>query len=428
MSEWKWKTIEDLGDITTGKTPSTKVPEFWDGTVPFITPKDIQGTKHCYQTERCVTQIGSKSAGKVQLDKGAICVSCIGNIGYVAMTTEDSISNQQINSISVNSEHSEDFVYYLMKNLWPYFKKCESQGTSVPILSKSLFSKIPVYVPGLTTQEKISTVLSALDDKIELNHRLNDNLEAMAQALYDYWFVQFDFPDENGKPYKSSGGKMVWNSQLKQEIPDGWDVTRISDVCDINSQAYQTKDAWSHVEYLDTSNLTENVISEITHINLETESLPSRAKRKVQHLDVLFSSVRPNQRHLGIILNPPSNLLVSTGFVVLSAQKEKTSPYMIYCIVKSEEVVQAMQKIGELATSSYPSIRPEDLASVQFATPKSGSNLFASYNRVVAPLYQRIDNIKQEIKKLTKQRDFLLPLLMNGQVQVKPLNYRLSDD
>ena len=104
----------------------------------------------------------------------------------------------------------------------------------------------------------------------------------MAQALYDYWFVQFDFPDENGKPYKSSGGKMVWNSQLKQEIPDGWDVTRISDVCDINSQAYQTKDAWSHVEYLDTSNLTENVISEITHINLETESLPKSVQDEVK--------------------------------------------------------------------------------------------------------------------------------------------------
>lgn len=253
----------------------------------------------------------------------------------------------------------------------------------------------------------------------------------MAQALYDYWFVQFDFPDENGNPYKSSGGKMVWNEVLKREIPEGWDVARIRDVCDINSQSYQAKEAWSHVEYLDTSNLKENVISELTCINLETEPLPSRAKRKVQHLDVLFSSVRPNQRHLGIILNPPSHLLVSTGFVVLSTQKEKTSPYMIYCIVKSEEVVQAMQKIGELATSSYPSIRPEDLASVQFATPTSGSNLFAAYNRVVAPLYQRIDNIKQEIKNHTIQRDFLLPLLMNGQVQVRPrreLNYHLSAD
>lgn len=253
----------------------------------------------------------------------------------------------------------------------------------------------------------------------------------MAQALYDYWFVQYDFPDENGKPYKSSGGKMVWNEQLKREIPEGWVVAKISDVCDINSQSYQARDAWSHAEYLDTSNLTDNDISELTYINIETEPLPSRAKRKVSHRDVLFSSVRPNQRHLGIILNPPSHLLVSTGFVVLSAQKEKTSPYMIYCIVKSEEVVHAMQKIGELATSSYPSIRPEDLASVQFATPTSGSNLLAECDRAFAPLYKRIDNIKQEIKRLATQRDFLLPLLMSGQVQVKPqgeLNYHLSDD
>ena len=250
----------------------------------------------------------------------------------------------------------------------------------------------------------------------------------MAQALYDYWFVQFDFPDENGKPYKSSGGKMVWNDKLKKEIPYGWAVAKISDVCDINSQSYQAREAWVHVEYLDTSNLTDNVISELTYINLKTESLPSRAKRKIQHLDILFSSVRPNQRHLGLILNPSSRLLVSTGFVVLTHRRDKTSPYMIYSIVKSEEVVQAMQKIGELATSAYPSIRPEDLASVQFATPQSDVNLLASYDRAVAPLYQRMDNVKREIKRLSKQRDFLLPLLMNGQVQVRPqgeLNYRL---
>ena len=255
--------------------------------------------------------------------------------------------------------------------------------------------------------------------------QLNDNLEAMAQALYDYWFVQFDFPDENGKPYKSSGGKMVWNEKLKKKIPAEWDCCKIKDVCDINACTYQSRESWANVAYLDTSNLTDNMISELTNIDLSVDSLPSRARRKVRHLDVLFSSVRPNQRHFGIMLHPQPNMLVSTGFVVLSYQCNKTSPYLVYNLVKSDEVIQSMQKIGELATSAYPSIRPEDLANVEFAAPKSGDILFSVFDMIAAPFYHRMDDIKKEISMLSKQRDFLLPLLMNGQVQVKPLNYRL---
>ncbi len=254
----------------------------------------------------------------------------------------------------------------------------------------------------------------------------------MAQALYDYWFVQFDFPDENGKPYKSSGGKMVWNEELMREIPEGWIAARIADVCDINSCTYLSQEKWGDVMYLDTSSITDNLISNLSYIDLAVENLPSRARRKVKHLDVIFSSVRPIQRHLGILVNPVPNMLVSTGFIVLSSRPNQTSPYAVFHVVKSEKVVQSMQKIGESATSSYPSIRPDDLANVLFPLPLPKAQMFADFDKVIAPLYKRMDELKRSMRILSKQRDFLLPLLMNGQVQVKPrggeLNYDLTAD
>ncbi|MDE7439125.1 MAG: restriction endonuclease subunit S, partial [Clostridia bacterium] len=127
------KPLSSLGQVITGKTPSTKKSQFWDGDILFVTPKDVQSTKHIFQTERNITQLGLSTVIGSALPIGAICVSCIGNIGYVGMTTKNCVSNQQINSIIVNQENDKDFVYYLIKNLWSYFKNYEGQSTALSI-------------------------------------------------------------------------------------------------------------------------------------------------------------------------------------------------------------------------------------------------------------------------------------------------------
>ena len=128
--------ISDLGFVITGKTPTTKNTDYWDGDIPFITPGDIQETKHVFKTKRFITSQGASSVRGSLLPKDAICVSCIGTLGYVGMTTQPSVSNQQINSIVVSPEHNPDYVYYLMKYLWPYFKNFEGQSTTLSILNK----------------------------------------------------------------------------------------------------------------------------------------------------------------------------------------------------------------------------------------------------------------------------------------------------
>lgn len=171
--------ISDLGKVVTGKTPTTKDNTFWnDGIVPFVTPGDLQSTKHIFKTERCVSEKGKQAVKGVVLPPNAICVSCIGNIGYVGVTTQECISNQQINSIIPNAGISSDYVYYLVKSLWSYFKHYEGQSTTLSILNKTQFSKIEV--PDHTEEQRnsIAKILSAIDDKIESNIQINDNLAA----------------------------------------------------------------------------------------------------------------------------------------------------------------------------------------------------------------------------------------------------------
>ena len=131
MTKWREITIGDIGRVVTGKTPSTKNKQFWDGEFPFITPVDLQKSKNIFHTERTVSAEGLDSVKGAVLPPGAVCVSCIGNLGYTAMTTQVSISNQQINSIIPNTDYDDDFVYYAVKNLWSEFKNLEGQSTTL---------------------------------------------------------------------------------------------------------------------------------------------------------------------------------------------------------------------------------------------------------------------------------------------------------
>ena len=230
-------SISNLGKVVTGKTPSTKNSLFWEGDIPFITPKDIQKTKHIFDTERNLTFEGMKSVKNCVLPENAICVSCIGNIGYVAKTTSPAVTNQQINSIIVNDANNSDYVYYLMRSLWQRFKNYEGQSTTLSILNKRQFSEIKILIhEDKAVQTKIANVLSSLDNKIELNEKINQNLEAQAQAIFKSWFVDFE-PFKNGKFIDSELGK----------IPEGWKVGNLSDIANItmgqspNGNSYNEK-------------------------------------------------------------------------------------------------------------------------------------------------------------------------------------------
>lgn len=275
---------------------------------------------------------------------------------------------------------------------------------------------LPVYVPDITTQRQVASVLSTLDDKIELNNRINAELEQMAKTLYDYWFVQFEFPNKQGKPYKSSGGKMVYNEVLKREVPEGWEVKSIGDLCFINSNQISNTTNWEFYNYLDTSNLTKNVIDKIVKIN-NKENLPSRARRIVKENDILYSTVRPNQEHYGILKSVHENMVVSTGFAVLSPKKADGINDILYYFISAKETTDFLQNIAQNSVSAYPSINPDELSSMKLALPKD-TGIWKPLVMVLSSINKKVHLNQQQNQQLSSLRDWLLPMLMNGQVSV----------
>ena len=390
---WKKLTLGDLGQIITGKTPSTQNSLFWDGNIPFITPKDIQSSKHILTTERYLSQDGAHAVKSSILPKDSICVSCIGNIGYIGKTTKLSVSNQQINSIIPNQYNDSDFIYYLMKSLWVYFKNYEGQSTALSILNKSQFSNIEISIPPLDIQKKIAGVLGALDDKIELNNKINQNLEAQAQALFKSWFIDFE-------PF---GGKM----------PIDWKIGKVDDIAKqiICGKTPSTKCP----EYYgrDIPFITIPDMHGSTYV-IKTERYLSTKGANIQRGKTL----------------PPNSICVScigtAGLVSLNAYKSQTnqqinsiiaddaiSPYYIYLVMKSiADVIKSFGSSG----STICNLNKDQFSNIDILIPSE--IILSDFHKIVSTQFDAIKHNLEENLRLAELRDTLLPKLMNGEIDV----------
>ena len=191
MTEWEKVKVGDVGKVITGKTPKTSNCEYYGGNIPFLTPSDDMSVKYVRRTNKYITELGRLSVKNATLPANAICVSCIGSdLGKVVITTQETVTNQQINSIVVDTDKFDiDFVYYSMLELGKILNFHSKTSTAVPIVNKSSFSQYEIDCPKLNTQKKIGAILSSIDKKIEENNQINNNLEQQAQALFKKWFI-----------------------------------------------------------------------------------------------------------------------------------------------------------------------------------------------------------------------------------------------
>ena len=308
------------------------------------------------------------------------------------------------------------YLYYFLKNL--HLDEMFSKGSSVvPSLDrKVVHSLIVPFQEDKTCQKQIASVLSNIDRKIELNRAINQNLEAMAKQLYDYWFVQFDFPDENGRPYKSSGGKMVWNEKLKREIPQVWDVKTMGNCTTIllgGTPDTNDSSLWGDgYNWINSGEVAEFPIlsSEkyITQKGLEKSSTVLAPKGSVTLS--ITRHLRPSILCIDACINQS---------VVAILENEILTNEYIYPLVNRE-----IPRLMSLRTGAQqPHINKEIVESINVVIPPQG--ILYAYIKKSKSLYKSIFINAQEIADLAKQRDELLPLLMNGQVLV---NSDLSDD
>ena len=273
------------------------------------------------------------------------------------------------------------------------------------------FLNIEISLPKMSIQKQIGKTLSTLDHKIEINKQINDNLEAMAKQLYDYWFVQFDFPNEEGKPYKSSGGTMVWNEKLKREIPQGWSNGVLSDVANITMG--QSPDGSSYNED------GEGIIfyQGSTDFGLRFPDIrqyttsPSRYANKG---DILMSVRAP----VGALNIANNDCCIGRGLSALSS-KNGSMTHLYYLMNDFRLKFEGMNSAG----TTFGSITKDEIFSLPVIIPTK--SVISEFEQVCEPIFDKQMIIGEEINGLTKQRDELLPLLMNGQATV---NYHLSDD
>ena len=391
------KQLPELCNITTGKLDANAAVE--NGIYPYFTCGEEPAKINEYAFDCDAILIAGNNAQ--------------GNF-HVSRYNGKFNAYQRTYVLTAKENCNLDFVYYSLKLSLEQLRT-RSQGSQTKFLTMPILNAISIN--DALNQKKIADVLSCIDDKIALNNKTNTELENMAKTIYDYWFTQFDFPDKNGHPYKTSGGQMVYNETLKREIPAGWEVEQLRHYLDCNKNSITKNQKFDYINYLDTGSLTENIITEFQVIK-NTDSLPSRAKRIVKKNDILYSSVRPLLKHYGIIKAPKENMIASTGFIILSSKVDSRYNDFFYNYIILESNLNKLVSIAASNVSAYPSINPDDLLDLYIPMPKD-FNLLDDFISKIQPIYELINTNQKEAEELTKLRDYLLPLLMNGQIEVK---------
>ncbi len=276
-------------------------------------------------------------------------------------------------------------------------RKAENRIGSFPQITFNILKQIKIRLPSLSIQKQIAKVLSDLDTKIEINNKINAELEAMAKTIYDYWFVQFDFPDENGKPYKSSGGAMVYNEVLKREIPEGWENGSLDSIAKINAggdkpkiiSSVKTKDC--NIPIYSNGTTNEGLYGYTTISKINEQSITVSARGTIGY------TVLRNEPYLPII-----------RLISVTPKIEGSAPFYYY---------EVKNLVFENSGSVQQQLTKPQISRLQVLNPNI--SVLQEFVKIVSPMIGKQDSNKKENQKLTDLRDWLLPMLMNGQVTVK---------
>lgn len=414
--------IGDLGITITGKTPSSKSPEDFGTDYMFITPSDSFEQKYISTTERYLSEQGVKKLKSKLLPPHSLMVTCIGSaMGKVAMNRTECITNQQINSIIPSKNLCPDYLYYVLKNSYLLLRNAATGSTALPLLNKTDFDNLEMTIhKNKNTQQQIASVLSSLDSKIELNNCINAELEAMAKTIYDYWFVQFDFPDKKGKPYKTSGGKMVWNDALKREIPEGWEVKSMATFCTKIGDGIHGTPLYvesSEYSFINGNNIKNGFIQ----IDSETKKVSQEECRKyfieLNERTILLSI---NGTIGNLAMYDDEKIMLGKSAAFLNC-KEKNMPYCYYYLT----LKHIQKKMWNIATgSTIKNLSLDSINNLPLLFP--GDDLIKAFYNITEPVFNKRKKLFKENQQFTELRDWLLPMLMNGQVKVKEAEEMLS--
>ena len=397
-----------------------KATDFGKGLNYVIKIKDIMPPYiDILHSEKVETVIDKKYEIKYGDFVMAMTGATIGKIGKLQIDSESKVYiNQRVCKFIPEAFCDKEYLYYKLntQEFQRFIYNNVDSKLAQPNIGHPTIYKYELELPLLSEQRRIGQFLEAIDAKIALNRSINHNLEAMAKQLYDYWFVQFDFPDENGKPYKSSSGKMVWNEKLKREIPEKWHCGNLFEIATFTNglacQKFRPKDGEVPLPVIKIREMHDGISSDTEEVS---SNIPESVK--VYNGDVLFSWSASLEVMLWACGLGGLNQHI---FKVTSANDFPKSFYYFQLL----NYVDVFKKMAEARKTTMGHITQDHLQQSTIAIPDN-KDIVDKFEKRISPIFAQMVKLQEEIQRLSKQRDELLPLLMNGQVS---LNYDLAND
>lgn len=431
--KWGSASIQDVSEkVAMGPFGSSiKVETFVPHGVPVISGQHLHGTRLADLDYNFISLEHADQLANANVKRGDVVFTHAGNIGQVAYIPKSSkyeryvISQRQFYLRPNTQKVLPEFIAYYFTSADGQHKLLANASSSgVPSIAQpvSYLRTINIPVPPLVEQRAITHILGTLDDKIELNRRMNATLEAMARTLFQSWFVDFD-PVRAKLDGRQPAGLDAATAALFPEhfkhgedsmLPVGWRSVALDELCAINAWTLGKNDNLSELEYVEISEVSRGNIANIATYTRGDE--PSRARRRLRHGDTVLSTVRPDRGSYFLALNPPENRVASTGFAVLTPTKAPWS--FIHAAMTQPEV---SDYLGQMADGgAYPAVRPEIIGSMKVALPNEPQILDA-FHRTCAPLFEQAEANRAQSRTLAILRDALLPRLLSGDIRVTNL-------
>ena len=392
--------IGDLGQVVTGKTPSTSKREYYGHEYPFITPSDITGSFHVTPATYLSSE-GARLLNKIMIPAKSVCYTCIASIGKICVTKEDSFTNQQINSIIVDEEKNDfRYVYYLLKFYTNHIKAIAT-GAATPIVNKERFSNVEVSVHKLDKQKRIADILSSYDDLIENNQKQIKLLEEAAMRLYKEWFVNLRFPGHE-------------NTKIVDGVPEGWEKLYIEDVCQTVGGGTPSTKVPSYynngtIPWVTPTDITRNdcLILLDTEKKITEEGL-ARSSAKMLPSETILMTSRASVGFFGI---SEQEVCTNQGFISCIPNNKNLMMFLLLNLMSRKDEIR--QKAGG---ATYLEINKSTFRKLIVIKPDD--TLLNEFQSITYTILKRISALKKQSDLLKQARDKLLPKLMNGEIEV----------
>lgn len=414
MSEWK-SLSSITSKIGSGSTPRGGNSVYSDSGISFIRSQNVLDMDFSTENLAFINDSQAEKLNNVIVEKNDILLNITGDsIARCTVVPEEILParvNQHVSIIRCKNTEESKYVMYYLQYMKKYLLQISKVGGTRNALTKEAIGKLPIKISD--DCNKISKILDNIDQKIQINNQINQELEAMAKTLYDYWFVQFDFPDQNGKPYKSSGGKMIYHPELKREIPEGWGVARIEDIAQTGSGGTPKSTNVSYysngeIPWINSGELEQTVITSTSNFITE-EGLNNSSAKLFPSGTILVAMYGATAGKVSFLTFEASTNQAICAIILNDIRMR----YYLKNVV--EDLYQYLVKLS--TGSARDNLSQDMIKNIKVVIPSN--DILDRYYDFSNNIIKEITKKQQENEQLTQFRDWLLPMLMNGQVQVE---------